>query len=345
MVLWSAFAMASAPESPASEKRARFASPEEKPESSPFSAAVPLSPQAAGSPFHRIGGYVRTVRPHQWVKNVFVLAPLFFAKDLFEPRLVLRAAGAFGVFCVLAGAVYTINDIADADADRRHPVKRFRPIASGRISASSARVLAVVLVVLGLAGAAYGPLAFLVVALTYFAQNLAYSFKLKHYAYLDVAIIATGFVLRVVGGGFGTHIHVSSYLIVCTALLALFCGFGKRRHELAVSATRAPSQRAALSGYTATGLDAALGVTGVATVGTYLAYTLDSDTRRYFASNKLFLTTAFVLWAMLRFLHLVRSRPHAESPTQEMLRDGPLVAAVLLWVGVVVWIVYNLRPS
>jgi decaprenyl-phosphate phosphoribosyltransferase len=341
-VLWSALAMASAPESPASEKRARLASSE--PESSPFSA-VPLSPQAEASLFHRVGGYVRTLRPHQWVKNVFVLAPVFFAKDLFDPRLFFRAAGAFGVFCVLAGAVYTINDIADVEADRRHPVKRFRPIASGRISASSARVLALVLVVVGLAGAAYGPLPFLLVALAYFVQNLAYSFKLKHYAYLDVAIIATGFVLRVVGGGFGTHVHVSSYLIMCTALLALFLGFGKRRHELAVSAARASSQRAAMSGYTATGLDVALGVTGIATVGTYLAYTLDSDTRRYFGSNKLFLTTAFVLWTFLRFLHLVRSRPHAESPTQEMLRDGPFVAAVLLWVGVVVWIVYNLRPG
>jgi decaprenyl-phosphate phosphoribosyltransferase len=337
--------MASAPESPASEKRAPLRISDDEPESSPFSSAVPLSPQAAATPLHRVGGYVRTVRPHQWVKNVFVLAPLFFAKDLFEPRLFLRAAGAFGVFCVLAGAVYTINDIADAEADRRHPVKRFRPIASGRISARSARVLAVVLVALGLAGAAYGPLPFFAVALFYFAQNLAYSFKLKHYAYLDVAIIATGFVLRVVGGGFGTHVRVSSYLIVCTALLALFLGFGKRRHELAVAAVRAKEQRAALSGYTARGLDVALAVTGVATVGTYLAYTVDADTRAYFGSDQLYLTTVFVVLAVLRFLHLVRSRPHAESPTQEMLRDGPFVAAVLVWVGVVVYIVYNLRPS
>jgi decaprenyl-phosphate phosphoribosyltransferase len=343
-VLWSAPAMASAPESPASEKRAPLAISDEPAESSPFSA-VGLSPRAAATPLHRLGGYIRTLRPHQWVKNVFVLAPLFFAKDLFEPRLFLRAAGAFGVFCVLAGAVYTINDILDAEADRKHPVKRFRPIASGRISARSARVLAAVLVVLGLAGAAYGPVLFFAVALAYFVQNLAYSFKLKTYAYLDVAIIAMGFVLRVVGGGFGTHVHVSSYLIVCTALLALFLGFGKRRHELAVAAVRAKEQRAALSGYSAKGLDVALGVTGIATVGTYLAYTLDSDTRAYFGSNELFLTTVFVVLATLRFLHLVRSRPHAESPTQEMLRDGPFVAAVLVWVGVVVWIVYNLRPS
>lgn len=293
----------------------------------------------------RVTGLVKTVRPHQWVKNVFVLAPVFFAKDLFEPILLRRAVGAFGVFCLLAGAVYTINDIVDADADRKHPVKRHRPIASGRVPVRLARSFAAALVLLGLAGAAYGPTAFLVVAWIYFLQNLAYSFKLKQYAYVDVGLIAAGFVLRVVGGGFGTHIRVSGYLVVCTALLALFLGFGKRRHELAAAQARAKEQRAALSRYSTRGLDGALAVTGIATVGTYVAYTLDPDTRAYFGSDRLWLTTGFVVLAVLRFLYLVRSRPDAESPTQEMLRDGPFVAAVLMWVGVVVWIVYNLRPS
>lgn len=292
-----------------------------------------------------VRGLIRTVRPHQWVKNVFVLAPVFFAKDLFEVHLLLRAVGAFGVFCLLAGAVYTVNDISDAEADKLHPVKRHRPIASGGVPVRVARVFAVVLVVLGLAGAAYGPRAFFVVALVYFLQNLAYSFKLKQYAYVDVALIAAGFVLRVVGGGYGTHIPVSGYLVVCTALLALFLGFGKRRHELAAAQARAKQQRKALQRYSSRGLDAALAVTGLATVGTYVAYTIDPATRAYFGSDKLWLTTVFVVLAVLRFLHLVRSRPEAESPTQEMLRDGPFVAAVLLWVGVVVWIVYNLRPS
>jgi len=293
----------------------------------------------------RIGGLVKTVRPHQWVKNVFVLAPVFFAKDLFDPSLLTRAIGAFGVFCLLAGAVYTINDLTDAEADKHHPVKRHRPIASGRVTMQAARALAIVLVVFGLAGAFYGPLPFFFIASGYFVMNLAYSFKLKQYAYVDVALIATGFVLRVVGGGFGTHIHVSGYLVLCTALLALFLGFGKRRHELAAAAARAKAQRAALTGYSATGLDAALGVTGIATVGTYLAYTLDADTQAFFGSGSLYLTTIFVVLAVLRFLYLVRSRPNAESPTQEMLRDGPFVGFVLVWVGVVVWIVYNLRPG
>ena len=314
-------------------------------DASPSGDSPPPLPEPPGGLIDALSGLARTLRPHQWVKNVFVLAPIFFAKDLFDPRLFIRAAGAFGVFCLLAGAVYTINDLVDAAADRAHPVKRHRPIASGRVSPRAARVLAGALVVCGLAGAAYGPGSFLGVAIAYFLMNLAYSFKMKQFAYLDVVLIAIGFVLRVVGGGYGTHIPVSAYLVVCTALLALFLGFGKRRHELTAAAARAKKQRAALTGYSPVGLDVALGVTGVATVGTYLAYTLDPATCAFFGSGNLWLTTGFVVLAVLRFLHLVRSRPEAESPTQEMLRDGPFVAAVLLWVGVVVWIVYNLRPS
>jgi decaprenyl-phosphate phosphoribosyltransferase len=312
----------------------------------PPSSELPATPRSEGSTWWRIGGLVKTVRPHQWVKNVFVLAPVFFAKDLFDPRLFVRTAGAFGVFCLLAGAVYTVNDIADAEGDRLHPVKRFRPIAAGRVPVSWARYLAGALVVLGLAGALYGPWSFFAVALVYFLQNLAYSFKLKEYAYVDVGLIAAGFVLRVLGGGYGTHVKLSGYLLACTAELALFLGFGKRRHELSAAerATR-KKQRAALQGYSTRGLDAALALTGLATAATYLAYTLDPATQKDFGSDKLWLTTIFVVLAEARFLHLIRSRPRAESPTQEMLRDGPFVAAVLVWVMVVIWIVYNLRPA
>jgi decaprenyl-phosphate phosphoribosyltransferase len=313
----------------------------------PVASALPSdlpAPMGRG-PLWRLGGLVRMVRPHQWVKNVFVLAPVFFAKGTFQPELAVRAAGAFGVFCVLAGAVYTINDLVDADADRQHPVKRYRPIASGRVSAGAAKAAAVGLVFVGLGGAAFAPLPFFFTAAAYFVLNLAYSFRLKEIAYLDVALIATGFVLRVMAGGYATHIHVSAYLLVCTALLALFLGFGKRRHELAAAAHRAKKQRAALDAYSEHGLDAALAVTGIATVGTYIAYTVDPHTRAFFGSDHLWLTTGFVVWAVIRFLHLVRSRPRAESPTQEMLKDGPFVAAVLLWIMVVVWIVYNLKPS
>lgn len=302
-------------------------------------------PRSQGSLAWRIGGVVRTLRPHQWVKNVFVLAPVVFAREIFEPVLLSRAASAFAVFCLLAGAVYAMNDVADVEADRKHPVKRYRPIASGRVPVVWARRLALVLVLVALAWSATLSLGFLVTSAAYFGMNLAYSLRLKHVAYVDVGCIAAGFVLRVVAGGFATDITVSKYLLACTALLALFLGFGKRRHELTAARARAKAQRAALESYTRGGLDLALAVTGLATVLTYLVYTLDPRTRGFFRSDWLWISTLFVVLGVWRFLEIVRSRPKAESPTQEMLRDGPFVAIVLFWVVLVMWVVYHLRPS
>lgn len=294
----------------------------------------------------RLGGLLITMRPHQWVKNVFVLAPLVFAKEIFVPELLVRAIGAFGVFCLLASAVYSMNDLVDRDSDREHPIKRYRPIPSGRVPLSWARNFAILLVVVSLAGAALGSLAFFSTALVYFLLNVAYSFRLKHVAYLDVAIISAGFVLRVMAGGFATHIEVSGYLLACTALLASLLGFGKRRHELAaISNGHSGRARVALEDYSPEGLERTLLLTAVCTVGTYFAYTLDADTREYFQSDRLWWTTTFVVLGIVRFLQLVHGRPKAESPTQEILKDGPFVAIMFSWIGVVMWIVYSLRPA
>lgn len=292
----------------------------------------------------RLIGMVQTIRPHQWVKNVFVLAPVVFAKEVFAPTILLSAASAFLVFCLLAGAVYTMNDILDRDADRAHPLKRSRPIASGRVPLGWAYALAATLILVSLGGALVVGFGFALVAAVYFAQNVWYSFRLKHVAYLDVSCIALGFVLRVMGGGYATRIPVSGYLLLCTALLALFLGFGKRRHELA-GASNAGAQRHALQSYGRRGLDLALFITAGATVATYLSYTLDERTREFFRTDWLWLSTVFVVLGVLRFLTIVRNRPDAESPTQEMLKDGPFVMIVLGWVVLVMWVVYNLRPS
>jgi 4-hydroxybenzoate polyprenyltransferase len=286
------------------------------------------------------------MRPHQWMKNVFVLAPVVFAKELFDPELLARAGGAFIVFCLLAGAVYTVNDIVDAPGDRVHPLKRYRPIASGVVPIQTAKVLAVVLFVLGMAGALYGPPLFALVVFLYFVQNLAYSFKLKTIVYADVAFIAVGFVLRVMAGGFATRIQVSGYLLACTALLALFLGFGKRSHELAgVTLASTKSQRAVLQAYRPQALSRALWITGSASIATYVAYTIDPATRLMFHSDWLWLTAPNPVFGVLRFVHLVRTRPKAESPTQEMLRDAPFMINLFIWIAIVVAIVYKLRPS
>jgi 4-hydroxybenzoate polyprenyltransferase len=320
------------------------------------SAAMPLAQAPARPHGGTMRGLVKTLRPHQWVKNIFVIAPMFFHKDVFVQTSVGtalnldvtgRALAATGVFCLLAGAVYTINDIADVAADRVHPVKRFRPIASGAVPEGLARMVALALVVFSI-GVSYfiaPPLA--LVAAVYFAENIAYSFKLKKVAFLDVGLIAFGFVLRVLAGGIATDVHVSGYMLACTALLALFLGFGKRRHELALD--NAGKQRAALEAYSPRSVNVALALTGLATVVTYVAYTLDPATRAAFHSDWLWLTTPNVVFGIGRFLMIVNGRAgrglKAESPTQEMLRDVPFVLNLVVFAIIVVAIVYQLRPS
>jgi len=301
---------------------------------------------------------VKTVRPHQWVKNVFVLAPMFFNKDLVattpggDPSLNLRVTGqallGTAVFCLLAGAVYTINDLVDVQADRVHPVKRNRPIAAGIVPEALAWPFTLALVTSALGVAALGlNVSFAAVAALYFAENIAYSFKLKKIAFLDVGLIAFGFVLRVYAGGLATETKVSWYMLACTALLALFLGFGKRRHEL--EGENAGKQRAALEAYTKSSLTFALAMTGVSTAGTYLAYTLDASTQAFFQTRYLWTTVPFVLFGIYRFLMLVSGRVglgrKSESPTQEMLSDMPFVLNLVAWMVVVVVIVYRLRPS
>lgn len=307
------------------------------------SAVLPL-PRGEGPLLWRLLGVLVMVRPHQWVKNIFVLAPIVFAKEIFALDLLVRAAVAFLAFCLLAGAVYALNDLTDVDADRLHPVKRYRPIASGRVPTTWVLPIVGVLIAVALSAAFILDWGFALVGLLYFVQNIAYTKKLKHVAYVDVGCISLGFVLRVLAGGLATGITVSFYLIACTALLALFLGFGKRRHEFS-AATRRGKQRLALESYRASGLDLALTLTAVATVGTYLAYTLDSHTRTFFRTDWLWTSTLFVVLGVFRFLFIVRNRPKAESPTQEILRDGPFVGIMMGWVMLVVWTVYHLRPG
>lgn len=313
-----------------------------------------IIPHMAGS--GSLSALLKTLRPHQWVKNVFVLGPIFFHKDVFlhtaqGPALNLtvtgRAVAATAIFCLLAGAVYTINDLVDVEADRIHPVKRNRPIASGLVSERAARVMAVALVVASLGVSYLLAPALALVAFVYFAENVAYSFKLKEVAFLDVGLIALGFVLRVLAGGIATDVHVSGYMLACTALLALFLGFGKRRHELSLE--NAGKQRAALETYTARSLTLALAATGLATAVTYVAWVLDPATRAAFHSDYLWLTAPFTAFGISRFLLLVSGRAgrglRAESPTQEMLRDVPFMLNLVLWSIVVMAIVYQLRPN
>lgn len=284
-------------------------------------------------------GLVRTMRPRQWVKQLFVLAPLVFAKELFAPAPVMRALVGFFAFSLLASAVYVLNDLVDVEADRAHPIKKSRPIASGAVSESFAKRAFVVLVVVALGLGLGLAWQFALAAAAYLVLNLAYSFRLKQVAYIDVLCIAAGFELRVVAGSYAAGVPPSVYLLVVTFLLALFLGFGKRMHELVAQGSEAKT-RSVLAQYSRRTLTALLYITALATTATYAVYTLDPVTRATFGTSYLVVTTAFTLFGVLRFLHLVRRDAKSDSPTEEMLRDKPFIANLILWVVAVIAVIY-----
>ena len=288
---------------------------------------------------------LEAARPRQWVKNLFVAAPLVFAKRLGDPIDLERALAAALVFCALSSAVYLWNDCVDLDKDRAHPIKRKRPIASGRLALNTARVWAASLAAGGLVAAYLIEPMFAACAGGYLAINLAYSHYVKHVVYLDVISIAAGFLLRVAGGALAIGVESSPYLLVCTGLLACFLGFGKRAHELAAagSAEEAAAQRASLKAYRGAVLKAALAVTGAATLAGYVAYTVAEHTRTFFHTTRMLWTTPFAAFGLLRFYALVTRTSSNDSPTDAMLRDLPFVLNFLVWAAAIALIIY-FRP-
>jgi len=284
-----------------------------------------------------IPALLRTMRPHQWVKNLFVLAPLVFARELFNPAFAFRGFAAFAVFCVLSSSVYVLNDLVDVEADREHPKKKHRPIASGKLSIEAARTAFVVLLSIAIGGGALLGHEFLFSAMAYLILNLAYSFALKKVAYLDVVALAGCYELRVLAGAFAADVPASVYLLVETFLLSSFLGLGKRAHELAHVSSG--GTRAALRSYSPGLLRALLAITGLATVVTYTIYTLDAHTVAMFGTRSLVYTSIFMLIGVGRFVQLVQSSD-ADSPTEAMLRDKVFVATGIVGAIAVVAIIY-----
>ena len=287
-----------------------------------------------------VSAILRTMRPHQWVKNLFVLAPIFFSQSFFEVDLLARGLGAFALFCLMAGTVYLINDIVDRDRDRAHPRKKHRPIASGELSVSTAKRVAWIFGTATLAGSIWLDPRFALVLAIYLTINLAYSHRLKEWAFVDVAVISSGFVLRVIAGGFAAGIFLSEWLLACTFLLACFLALGKRRHELAMAKSgQLKKTRQAWEKWSTEHLDVALFVAGGLTVAGYTIYALTASlpdqplrTRHTpFSSPLLPVTIPLVVMGLARFFQLAR-RELTTSPTEAMLRDWWLLAVGLLWV-------------
>ncbi|MEM9554910.1 MAG: decaprenyl-phosphate phosphoribosyltransferase [Acidobacteriota bacterium] len=284
---------------------------------------------------------VRALRPTQWVKNVFVLAPLVFAERLDDPSLLLRALLAFGAFCAAASAVYLINDLRDREEDRLHPLKQHRPIASGALPVSTATAAAVVLALAAAAVSFVLSWQFAAVLVLYLAINIAYSSGLKHFVILDVMAVSSGYVLRVIAGGLAVGVAVSPWLLLCTIFLALFLIFSKRRYELVLLADDAAGHRAVLSHYSETFLDQMINVVTASTVVSYALYTVDDDTVERFGGEALVYTVPLVLFGIFRYLYLTYQRHDPRNPTEAILTDVPSVVNVVLWGVVVLWIVYG----
>jgi 4-hydroxybenzoate polyprenyltransferase len=283
---------------------------------------------------------LEAVRPRQWIKNLFVAAPLVFSKHLGDPRDLARALAAVAIFCGLSSAVYLWNDLVDVEKDRAHPRKCKRPIADGRLPIPTAKVAAATLAAGGLALGSVLDSTFALLAAGYLLLNVAYSLYLKRIVYVDVLCLSTGFILRVLAGGYAIDVYVTRYLLLCTALLACFLGFGKRAHELASSGARAIEQRPVLRGYRAGVLRWALFATGVCTFASYVLYTRAPHTIRFFGTTRMVWTAPFAAIGLGRFWWLVNGETTADSPTEEMLKDVPFVVNLLVWAAAVMVIIY-----
>jgi 4-hydroxybenzoate polyprenyltransferase len=286
------------------------------------------------------GDWLRLLRPRQWVKNAFVLAPLLFSGRALQAPYLVDALAAFVAFCLAASAGYALNDVWDRMEDRSHPTKSRRPVAAGRLSVRSALTAAVALAAAALALAwAVGSL--LLAALAgYVALNLAYSARLKHLVILDVFTLAAFFVLRLLAGSAAVRVHPSIWLLLCGGLLALYLGFAKRRHELILLGDGSANHRSVLSHYSPVFLDQMSVVLLSVTVVAYIMYTLTSETAQRVGTEALSYGTAFVLYGVFRYLYLVHQKDLG-SPTETVLTDRPLLVAVTLWLAYNGWVIYR----
>jgi 4-hydroxybenzoate polyprenyltransferase len=282
------------------------------------------------------------LRPRQWVKNLFVVAPLVFSKHLLDPTQVARSAAAFLLFCLISGVVYIINDLKDIDADRSHPVKKNRPLPAGRLRPGWAKRFAGGLFVLTALCAVWLAPIFAALLGAYWVLNLLYTFWLKRVPYLDVACIASGFLLRVLAGAAVLLVTPSIWLIVCTGLLAAFLGLGKRASELSLLGKQAWRHRPVLKRYRLSHLKIAMAVLGVTTLIGYIAYTLSPHTRQFFGTRQLYWTIPFPAFGLFRFAQLAMRKEAKDSPTDRMLRDVLFLINMVCWAVVVIGIIYFL---
>jgi 4-hydroxybenzoate polyprenyltransferase len=284
---------------------------------------------------------LRSLRPAQWAKNLFVLAPRVFGGLLLDASAVARGGLALVAFCCASSAVYLVNDIRDREEDRRHPLKRLRPLAAGTLRVPTAVTAMIALAAAALGVALYLGPSFAWILAAYLILNLLYTLWFKHMVILDVMSISLGFVLRVEAGATAMHVEVSRWLFLCTIFLALFLAFSKRRHEITLLAGEASGQRPVLDHYSPAFLDQMINVVTASSVVSYALYAVAPETVEKYGTQDLVFTIPLVLYGIFRYLYLMYQRPGERNPTEAILRDAPFLINMLLWGLAVVWIVYG----
>ncbi len=305
------------------------------------SSAVPASADTHARGHSLATNLLLALRPGQWTKNLVVFAGLIFGQKLLNSADVATASAAFGLFCLLSGVVYLINDIQDQDADRLHPVKSHRPIASGALSVTTASGAAIVIAAGALSAAFLLDRGFFWVGLSYLVLQTSYSLWLKHAAILDVLVIAFGFVLRAYAGAVVLHVPFSHWLLVMTLLGALFLGFGKRRAELVALAGGATSHRPSLEHYSLPMLDQMISVVMACTLLAYAFYTISAETIAKFGTDRLLFTLPLPIYGLFRYLFLIHRGDSHGNPSDLLLSDRPLQVCILLWGALVAAIIYG----
>lgn len=282
---------------------------------------------------------LRLMRPHQWVKNAFVFIGLLFGHAWQDAHLVTQVVIAFAVFCLVSSAIYTINDIVDLEQDRRHPKKCKRPLASGNVSVPMAMLLAALLGLPGLGLAWYASPAVLAILIGYALMNIAYSLRLKHVVILDVFIIATGFMLRILAGTLGVGIPPSQWLLLCGLMVTLFLGFTKRRAEIIALTEDKTAHRRVLEHYSPVLLDKMIGITAAGVIMSYSLYTMNPDTIRIHHTANLIYTVPFVMYGVFRYIYLLHHQNRGGDTAHDLVRDRHMLIVVGGWLVATIWLI------
>lgn len=285
---------------------------------------------------------LKTTRPRQWAKNVFVFAALVFDVKLFNPLYLTRTLIAFGLLCLIASAVYIINDLADIEKDRLHPKKKYRPLAAGELSKGAAITAAAAFIGVALGGGYALDLRFGLLATSYLVINILYSLWLKHLVILDVLLVAAGFVIRVAAGVVLVDVErFSPWLYICMTLLALFLVLGKRRREIVLLAGQADEHRAVLANYNLEFIDQLISTVSTSAIVAYSFYTFSAENLPQ--NHTMMLTIPFVLYGIFRYLYLIHVQHEGGAPDELFFKDRPLMMTFLLWGLAAVAVLYLSR--